>query len=425
MPADRPTLHYAWIVLATGTAVVFGSLGLARFGYSVILPAMQHELSLDNTQAGMLASANLVGYLTLSALGGAVASRFGPRMVVSIGLAVAGFSMVLTGLVDHLLPAALWRFASGIGSGASNVPVMALLSAWFTVQRRGLASGIAVSGSSIALILLGPVTPPILAAFSEDGWRVCWFLFGAATLFLAVISYLLIRNRPEEKGIKPYGDGTPGSSATQGNTGTLSWGHVYRSFTVWHLGWVYVAFGFSYIIYMTFFVKRLVSEGGYTQEAAGSLFMAMGWLSLVCGVSWGWVSDIIGRRRALIIIYVIHGIAFGLFALWAKPAGFILSTILFGISAWSIPAIMAAACGDILGPRMAPAALGFITLFFGIGQALGPSIAGHLADVTGSFAPSFLLAAAIAFLGAIGAYLLRFAGTDTDPKTVPETRPDP
>jgi len=408
MLADRPTIHYSWIVLATGTAVVFGSLGLARFGYSVVLPAMQQGLSLDNTQAGMLASANLVGYLALSAVGGAMASRFGPRMVVSIGLAVAGLSMVLTGFVDRLLPAALWRFVSGIGSGASNVPVMGLLAAWFTVQRRGLASGVAVSGSSIALILLGPVVPPVLAAFKDDGWRICWFLFGSATLILAAISYLLIRNRPEVKGIKPYGNEALGSSETQGNAETLSWRHVYRSLTVWHLGLVYVAFGFSYIIYMTFFVKRLVSEGGYSPEAAGNLFMVMGWLSLVCGISWGWVSDVIGRRRTLIIIYLIHGIAFGLFALWPQPTGFILSAALFGISAWSIPAIMAAACGDILGPRMAPAALGFITLFFGIGQALGPSVAGHLADLSGSFAPSFLLAAAVAIFGAVGSYLLRF-----------------
>jgi MFS family permease len=65
---------------------------------------------------------------------------------------------------------------------------------------------------------------------------------------------------------------------------------------------------------------------------------------------------------------------------------------------------MAAACGDMLGPELAPAALGFITVFFGIGQAVGPSIAGIMADVTGSFHPAFLLAGGVAFLGALGAW---------------------
>jgi MFS family permease len=172
------------------------------------------------------------------------------------------------------------------------------------------------------------------------------------------------------------------------------------------VGLVYVAFGFSYIIYMTFFTKCLVAEGGYTKEAAGSLLMTMGWVSLLCGLIWGTVSDKIGRKSALIIVYLIHTVAFSLFALWPARTGFTLSAILFGLSAWSIPAIMAALCGDMLGPRLAPAALGFITLFFGIGQALGPTVAGALADATSSHLPGFLLAGGVALLGAIGASLL-------------------
>jgi len=399
-------LHYAWIVLGTGTAVVFGSLGLARFGYSVVLPAMQTGLAMDNTQTGMLATANLTGYLALSAIGGALAARFGPRAVISIGLSLAGGAMIFTGMVDGLLWASVWRTFSGIGSGASNVPVMGLLAAWFAMRRRGLASGVAVSGSSFALILLGPVVPPVLSAYGENGWRACWFIFGTVTVVLAVCSFLLIRNSPADKGLVPFGQGQDASD-TPGSREKLNWRGVYRSLSVWHLGLVYVAFGFSYIIYMTFFVKRLVAEGGYTQEAAGGLFMVMGWFSLLCGVSWGWVSDLIGRRRTLIIVYLIHGIAFSLFALWPRPLGFGVSAVLFGLSAWSIPAIMAAACGDVLGPRMAPAALGFITLFFGIGQALGPSIAGAIADSAGSFAPAFLLAGGVAFVGALGSFLLK------------------
>jgi MFS family permease len=119
------------------------------------------------------------------------------------------------------------------------------------------------------------------------------------------------------------------------------------------------------------------------------------------------VSDVIGRKGALIIVYLIHAAAFSLFALWPSPAGFTCSAILFGLSAWSIPAIMAAACGDRLGPRLAPAALGFVTLFFGLGQAVAPSVAGLLADLTGSFAPAYGVASAVALLGAVGSATLR------------------
>ncbi len=363
-------LHYGWIVLIIGTLVVFGALGLARFGYTVGLPSMQVSLGMDNTQAGVL----------------------------------------LTGMVNAFLPAALWRALTGIGSGASNVPVMALLSAWFASRRRGLATGIAATGSSIGLIVVGPMVPRILTAYAERGWRVSWLLFGTTTLFIALLAWSLLRDRSEDLGLEALGE-TKGGQKPVPRARPLEWGRVYRAPEVWHLGLVYVAFGFSYIIYLTFFTKFLVFEGSYTQSRAGTLFMTMGWFSLLCGLVWGAVSDVIGRKRTLTIVYLIHAMAFSMFGLWKTPAGFTVSAILFGITAWSIPAIMAATCGDVLGPRLAPAALGFITLFFGIGQAIGPSVAGAMADASGTFVSAYLLAAFVAVLGAFGSLRLRPAST--------------
>ena len=406
-PARARRIHCGWIVLVIGTLVVFAALGLARFGYSMVLPAMQEGLSLDSTQAGGLATANLIGYLLLSALGGALASRFGPRAVITVGLLVAGTSMLLTGAVQGFASAAFWRGLTGIGSGASNIPVMGLMAAWFAARRRGLASGVAVAGSSLALIALGPTVPAILGAHGEHGWRVCWWSFGAVTLLLALLAWLLLRNCPEDIGLRPVACTDDAPPVQRAGAPGLNWSAVYRSGAVWHLGLVYVAFGFAYIIYLTFFVKFLEAEAGYTRAAAGNLFMLMGWFSLLCGVIWGHVSDVIGRKGALVIVYLIQALAFALFGLSTGAAGFTISAILFGLTAWSIPAVMAAGCGDVVGPRLAPAALGFVTLFFGVGQAAGPTVAGAMADAFGSLQPAMLLAAGVSIAGAVGAATLR------------------
>jgi MFS family permease len=405
-PLSSPRLHYAWIMLAMGTMVVFAALGLARFGYTLLLPSMQAGLGMDNTQAGALVTANLTGYLTLSLLGGALASRYGARLVITVGLLVTGTGMALTGLAGGFAEAALWRLLTGLGSGAGNVTMMGLLAAWFATRRRGLAAGIAVSGSSVALILIGPIVPRLLLAYGEDGWRLSWILFGVVTLALAVAGWFLLKNDPRELGLHPLGS-TDGERKADAAARLLPWGSVYRSTAVWHLGLVYIAFGFAYIIYLTFFTKRLVAEGGYSIAEAGTLFMTLGWFSLFCGLIWGSVSDIIGRKRAMIIVYLIQALAFALFALWPSPVGFTLSAVLFGLTAWSIPAIMAATCADILGPRMAPAALGFVTVFFGAGQALGPSVAGAMADASGSLVSAYILAGAVSLLGALIAAFLR------------------
>jgi MFS family permease len=168
-----------------------------------------------------------------------------------------------------------------------------------------------------------------------------------------------------------------------------------------------VAFGFSYVIYATFFARYLQVDAGYSADAAGRMWSVVGWISVFCGLIWGSVSDAIGRQYGLALVYLLQALSFALFALWPSPAGYWASTILFGLTAWSIPGIVSAACGDCVGARLAPAAFGFVTLFFGIGQAAGPSVAGLLADRTGSFGPAFLLAAGVALLGGIGSLLLR------------------
>jgi len=85
--------------------------------------------------------------------------------------------------------------------------------------------------------------------------------------------------------------------------------------------------------------------------------------------------------------------------------------VMFGLTAWSIPTIMAAAAGDFVGPRLAPAGLGFITLFFGIGQALGPALGGYLADISRSFTVPFLVAGGISLAGMVASLYLKKPAT--------------
>jgi len=382
----------------------------------MILPPMREGLALTKAQAGHLQSGNMIGYLSLALIGGFLASHFSPRRVISVSLLVVGATMFLTGTAAGFISALVWRTLTGMGSGGSNVPVMGLLSAWFSPKRRGLATGIAVTGSSFGLILTGPLVPLLLDLSGGNGWRLSWWVLGGFVLVAAAAASLLLRDRPDEKGLRAVGEEREGNrSASSGSQapapprGFKAWGLVYRSGVVWHLGLIYLTFGFSYIIYATFFAEYLQTEEGYTKEWAGNMWQLVGWVSLVCGVLWGWVSDVIGRKYALAMVSLIQGSAYVLFAWWPTSAGVLVSVLLFGLTAWSIPAIMASACGDHLGSRLAPAALGFITLIFGIGQALGPGMAGEIAQATESYGSAFLLAGAVAFAGALASLLLRRA----------------
>ncbi len=390
LAADRP-----WLMLLTACLAVFAALGLGRFGYSAVLPSMQEGLDLTNTQAGGLASWNLAAYVLVAVAAGALSARVGARRLVPIGLVVAGVAMLGTGLASGFGSASVARAFTGAGAGMINVPVVALTATWFTARRRGLASGIIVSGSSVALVLVGPTVPRVLDAFGEDGWRLCWFAFGGAALAIAVVAALFLRDHPSGgQAIEP---------APSTRTGIA---RVVRSGYAWQMGAVYFAFGFSYVIYLTFFVKRLTGDLGLSPEAAGTLFMILGWASLFCGIIWGAISDRIGRKHALVAVSLIHAVAFLMFAVWTGTAALTTSAVLFGFTAWSVPGIVGAACGDAFGPSLTGAALGFVTLFLGVGQAVGPLVGGALADAYATFVPAYLLAASVALAGGIGAVFL-------------------
>jgi len=398
-------LHYGWVVIFMGLLTTIAAHGFGRMSYTIILPAMKDGLHFNYTQLGLLGTGNFIGYLTMAIIGGFLAARFGTRIVITSALILMGITMILTGLAQSFGFAFTMRLLTGLGNGASYVPAMALGSAWFTMKNRGFATGIVSAGIGTGTLISGLVVPPILAAFGQNGWRFSWYILGGTVLVISGIVFGFVRSRPEEKGLQQVGaeetKAAPAASSNTSKAASLQWTSVIKKGAVWHLGVVYFFYGLSYIIYMVFFAAYLVQEMGFTPEAAGGLWALVGGLSIFCGVIWGSISDRLGRSKGAALAYLALGISYIIYALIRVKFGFYLSAVVFGLTAWSIPTIMAAAAGDFVGPRLAPAGLGFITLFFGIGQALGPVLGGYLADLTKSFTLPFLVAGGISFIGMV------------------------
>lgn len=405
-------LHYGWVIVGLGVAIAVGALGLGRFGYTVVLPSMKVGLGIGAVKAADLATGNMIGYLSFSVISGVLAARFGARAVITFFMLVVSSSMLLSGVANSYPVALIARTLTGIGSAGTNIPVMALVAVWFSPRRRGLATGIAVSGASIGLVITGLLVPGILRKFGPEGWRQAWFVFAAFALLVAVVGLILLRNAPAQKGLAPVG--SKGNQSGEGSAvagavpkTALNWSLLYKSRQIWHLAGIYVLFGFSYVIYATFFVDYLTSEAGFPISRAGSLWSAIGMVSIVSGFIWGSVSDRLGRKYGLALVFLLQAASYALFGLWRSVPGFYLSALFFALTAWSVPAIMAASAGDLLGARMAAAAFGFISLLLSVGQALGPFVAGRIAAESGSYSYAFIAAAVAAVLGAIAALFLK------------------
>jgi MFS family permease len=455
---------YRWIVLAAAFLGVFGAVGLGRFGYSAILPSMQKDLDITSAAAGSLASWNLGAYTVMAAVGGILAARLGSRKVVTAGLAITAAGMLLTGLSNSLVTASAGRLITGLGNGMVLVPSITLMASWFGTRRLGFASSLVSSGAALALVIVGLVVPRIISSGGADGWRLAWYFFAGVSICLAMLNGIVQRDRPpavvskrllKNDAAPPKHDGharekdagSANSSATcatedvllhrtvrSGGRGfvlqqpaeldasprvslgamarqtVLDLKKILRSRYAWHLGFTYLLYGTAFLVYMTFFQKRLTVDLGHSGEVSGYLFLIVGVGGVLGGALWGNISDRIGRGRALALMFVVQAIAAALFAWWPVLPALTASAFILGFTGMGVPGVVGAGCGDQFGPVLASAALGFVTVFTGIGMVLGPYLAGRAADAFGTLTYSYLLAAGVFLTGAVVSYRLRETG---------------
>ena len=394
--------HYGWRIVAAGTLCIFACLGLGRFSLGMLLPSMGKALHLSYSQMGLISATNFLGYLAGVLISSRLLRAVGARRLITCSLVLVGVSMLSVGLAHRLPLLILCYTATGLGSAMANVPIMALVSVWFTNRRRGKAAGFIVIGSGPAILLSGWLIP-LINTLSADGWRINWMVLAGMVLAAALVCALVIRNSPQEMGLQPV-DATNSAIAAHGpprfHDATL------RSPVVLHCAAIYFLFGFTYVIYVTFIITALVQEKGFAEASAGHFWSWVGLLSVLSGPVFGSFSDHFGRKAALMTVFLIQTAAY-LFIGLPLPAFFLyLSIGCFGLVAWSIPSIIAALVGDYAGHQRVASIFGFVTFVFGLGQIAGPYLAGLLAQTTGSFAASFLLAAAFAAFAAVLSWLL-------------------
>lgn len=409
--APRATrLPRQWVVLAAAFMGVFGALGFGRFGYSAVLPAMQQGLHISSAAAGSLASWNLVGYTVMSAVGGMLSQKWGPRKVIAVGMVLTALGMLATGFVQSLAGASAARLLTGVGNGLVLVPSVSLMAAWFESRRLGLASTIVPSGSSLTLVVVGLGVPALIHAGGDSGWRIAWYVFAGVTFVLSGLCYTLLRDRPagaaaEDGGIE-LDEYAPLAIRARLSPPSFNLRPVIRSKYAWHAGAVYLLYGIAFLLYFTFFQKRLTVDLEYSSQTAGYLFMLLGVAGLAGGMYWGSFSDRFGREKTLALNLFLAGV--GAFLLGARTGmvGYALSAILFGSTGLSFPGLMGAACADRYGPKLASASLGLVTILVGVGQAVGPLIGGAMNDALDSLAPSYLFSGAVFVVAAVATLLL-------------------
>ncbi|RXT08806.1 MFS transporter [Ammoniphilus sp. CFH 90114] len=404
------TLHRSWWILVIATLNLLACLGFGRFSFGAIMPFMKEGLTLNYSQTGLIASSVFLGYLLSATTVGYAVMRFTAKKVIIVSLFITVLGMIGSGLSYNFWTAYLSCLIIGIGAGAGNVTNLGLVGKWFVSRYRGMALGVVNAGSGIGMVLSGIFVPYMMVSYADDGWRFSWYILAAAILLFILLNLLFMKNDPSEVGMNPYGD-----SERKEDKKTAKQVHredehksqtVYRNKLLWMIGFVYLTWGFSYLIFSTFFMDYLIQDVRLGEKAAGQLFAVAGFASILSGYIWGSVSDRIGRMPSLFLVYISQAVLLLAFSMTDHYVLLLVETVLYAVTLWGVPTVMVAAVGDFVHPLKTPVAIGFITLFFGVGQFISPVITGTLVDLSGSYLTAFFLSSFVCFLGSVGCIVL-------------------
>jgi MFS family permease len=351
-------------------------MGVSRFAYTALLPSLQKALGFDDASSGLIASANLTGYLA-----GVLWARHTPpgaprRWLLRTGLALSAFT---TGAVGALGGVAAWiafRFAAGVASGLVFVLTSALVLEGLPQGRERLA-GLHYGGVGVGMALSGA-----LAAFVGPlGWQLPWLLLmflclGLAAPVLLVGPPLVVAPSAAQEPARPSGDVPFG-----------------------RLALAYGLQGLGYIVSGTFAVRAVQQTPGLAAWAP--------WVWVVTGLAaapsaWFWAaaSQRLGARRALITAHLLQAVGMALPALFASAAAAVVGAFLFGGTFMGI-VTMALEAGRRLMPQAVARAVGSLTAVYGVGQIVGPLGAGWMSRALGDPRPAVLAAAGAVALGGL------------------------
>jgi OFA family oxalate/formate antiporter-like MFS transporter len=379
---DRSRLFYGWTVVGAAFVLLTMSAGIT-YSTPVMFPFFETDFAIGRGQAAFVFSCSQVTAFVVGPIAGALAEKFGPRVVVGGGLFLSAAGLFGAALARSYVPLVFcYGMAIGVGSGSIYVPLLGLIQRWFYV-RRGLASGIATAGVSV-----GTLTFPVLAASVADtfGWRSLYFGFAGICLSVGLLAVGVLVADPKNRGLRP--DGVLEGSAPFANETTISGLSLKEAIRDKQFYLLYFcSFGAAVLSFMAFVhLPQQVSEASHEQMHAASTISIIGLSSLVARLGGGSWADYFGRiimvRFALLLMLV----TCSLWALNARAESvFFIVAALFGITYGLCIALLPSIIADSFGNKQISRIIGAIYTSFALAALLGPTTAGWLRDLYGNY----------------------------------------
>ncbi len=400
-------LHYGWIVAAATMLLLLVTNGLIITGISAFDVEL---LETFDWSRGTLKFRDLLTFALAGLMGpfaGALADRFGVRRLMLFGAALLAVALVFYGRIQTAMHMYLVHllFALVLVTCGLIVSIM-LVSRWFTAKR-GTAIGIALMGTSLGGMFFVPFSTGLLARLktdtpgAEEVWRQAMTWEALFPVALVLLILLLIRDRPEDKGLEPYG-GHPKATGTAGELPGLAYGEALRTGTFWALAFTAMATFYSILGFQGHLFLHLSD----LNMSPGQGYKVLFGMALIGKFTFGLLADYFDHKRVFVanIAVMLTG---ALLLVTLRPDLLWTALVLFGLGWGGLYTLIQLLTVESFGLRASGKILGTITTLDAIGGGLGIWLTGLLHDRTGDYRAAFLVVAVLIGLALLASTQVR------------------
>lgn len=393
----------AWTVLlaALGLNLVLGSL----YAWGVIAKALVGQWDWTKTQASLPFTFATATFAITMIFAGRLQDRIGPRLVAlsscCLGLGMIACAFVNSPLGMTIAFGVVGGIGIGLGYSATTPPVIK----WFHPARKGLVTGLVVSGVGIAAVYVGPLTEFLLTRHTIP--QTMLYLGIGSVILLALLSQVL-RNPPS--GYSPSGLADPGPAATASPATPTAhagmdadWQDMLRTprfYLLWVMFVMSASAGLMIIMHVAIIAKEQAGmKWGFMPIAMLAVFNTIG------RILSGYVSDRIGRRNTMALAFTLQAVNMFLFSTYRTAEMVMFGAAFTGICYGAIFTLMPSSTADSYGLKNLGVNYGILFTAFGVAGVFGPILGARIRDLNGNYTAAFvtsgvllLVAAGLSFL---------------------------
>ena len=388
---NKTTNNRGWIITfaALGINLIMGAL----YSWGVIGKALVSDWHWTNTDASLPFTVSAAVFAITMIFAGRAQDKFGPRPITILGGIMLGGGLILSGFANSLMTMIITFgviSAIGIGLGYSAVTPCAIK--WFDSSKKGLITGIVVSGVGLSPVYMTPITSSLLKIY---GISTTFIILGVFAIAVVLIFSMFISNPADVQATKT--SASQAAPAPKGNDYT--WNEVTKTpqfYLLWIMYALAAAAGLMLIAHLPKIAEAQAQwKAGFWLVVILSIFNALG------RVGGGALSDKMGRTRAMMLVFMIQAVNMFAFTFYTSIPLLIIGAIVAGLAYGSVFSLFPTTTAEFFGIKNMGVNYGMIFTGWGFAGVFGGMFAAFVKDKTGVYDYGFIVAGVFLILATV------------------------